>query len=463
MSGLPGVRVGCREHRGLIQVFGGSLHDDDAPAVDIGVDEEIPALHVLLDELLVLGGIPAADNKDAIRRHEPPEPVVPPLLLEDETLLSPGFLRDRPLHGSMGAGLLLLELLDLVVVAADVLLDRLMDEHLHPLPGDLDLHRRLRRVNGADHLCGRVIAVRLQDRLDLLPRPDPARRIERLYNPGDNLVVLVERLHDPLVALDLLLKTAYGIRLALADHLLPGEPGLCARSLPLLTLDLRVEGIQGLAEGLEPLADLIPGEHHRPAPGVRDHGIPALPDIGHQPVKSIPDGLRIHVRGRGALIDTRHTADLLSVHAAEHAPDGKCPDDIAVRAGEQPPELIRRERRAVCPRKRIGRARNHIPVLEPVVPEGFYDRVVLVAEDGVSFIEDLEYEVVGRISLPDIDTHGPLDPELPDAEHPAAIEVLSEQHRKPRGMLWGPWKLGGEVGAPSRLHEEEVLCPVLSV
>ena len=56
-----------------------------------------------------------------------------------------------------------------------------------------------------------------------------------------------------------------------------------------------------------------------------------------------------------------------------------------------------------------------------------------------------------------------LEPELPDAEHLPALEVLPEQHRETRRVLWRHRKLCGEVGAPSRLDEEQVLRPVFTV
>ena len=266
MPGLPGVRVGRGELHDLVQVNGCALHDDDAPAVDVGVDEEVASFQVFLDEFLILGGVPPADDEGAVARGEPAEPVIPPLLLEGKVLLPPGFLRDRPFHGREGARLLLLELLDLVVVAADVLLDRLVDVDFDPLPGKVDLHRRLGGVDRPDHLCRRILAVSFEDLFDLLPRAVFARRIERRYDPGDGSVVLVEHLHDPPVRLDLLLKPLDRLRLAPADHLVLGEAGFLGGGLLLLARRLRVERIQGLAERREPLADLLAAKHHRPAP-----------------------------------------------------------------------------------------------------------------------------------------------------------------------------------------------------
>ena len=66
---------------------------------------------------------------------------------------------------------------------------------------EIDLHRCLRRVDSADHPRSRVIAVRLQDLPISCHDRIRLRRIERLYDPGDGRVVLVEHLHDPLVAL----------------------------------------------------------------------------------------------------------------------------------------------------------------------------------------------------------------------------------------------------------------------
>ncbi len=127
--------------------------------MDIGVDEEVAALHVLPDEFLVLGGVPAADDKDAVAGDEPAEPVVPPLLLERDIPFRPRSLRDRPLHRRNCTCPLLLELLDLVVAAADVLLDSLVDVDLHPLPLEVEFHRCLGGMHRADHLRCRVAAV----------------------------------------------------------------------------------------------------------------------------------------------------------------------------------------------------------------------------------------------------------------------------------------------------------------
>ncbi len=133
MPDLPGVRVRRSELHRLVEVLGCALHDDDAPAVDVGVDEEVASFQVFLDEFLILGGVPPADDEGAVARGEPAEPVIPPLLLEGKVLSRPGFLGHHPLHRRERACLLLLELLDLVVIAADVLLDRLVDVYLHPL------------------------------------------------------------------------------------------------------------------------------------------------------------------------------------------------------------------------------------------------------------------------------------------------------------------------------------------
>ena len=318
-------------------------------------------------------------------------------------------------------------------------------------------------MDRTNHLCRGDIVVRLQDLLDLLPGPGFARTVERRYDPGNGRVVLVNDLHEALVAFDLLLKPLDRLRLPPADHLSLGEAGFLGCGLFLRTHHPRVEGIQRLAECREPLTNLFSGQHHRPAPGRRYDRLAAPLDIGHQPLERAPDGFCIHLRSGGALLDARRPADLFGIRAAEHTPDGERPDDVAVGLCKHRLERLRRLRRAVRSLKSVDRTRDNLPGFEPVVPEGLDYRILFVAEDGVPLIEELEYEVVGRVTLPDIEAHRALEPELPDAEHLPALKVLSEQHRKTRRILWRNGKLRGEVNAPPRLDEEEVLRPILTV
>jgi len=61
----------------------GGLEDRDRTAVGLCVEKQVAAVEVLLDELLVLGGVPAADDQELVARVKPPESLVPPLALSD--------------------------------------------------------------------------------------------------------------------------------------------------------------------------------------------------------------------------------------------------------------------------------------------------------------------------------------------------------------------------------------------
>ncbi len=344
------------------------------------MEEGVFAFHILLDELFVLVGVPAADHQDAVGCLHPPEAVIPFRLHPSGSgrLL---LLRvdDACFHRTKRSGLFRPELFHDGEVSADVCFQTLVHEDRDlVLFLKVDNDRRILRIHRDDPFCGGKVALFDHGR-DILPGKlltCGRKNVDRLL---DLAVMRVDDLRDLRRLGDLFVEVDDGCFLLFSDPLLFGEFDLLLDDL--LGNGFWIERFECLRKRGEVLFRLADKRRDRERSFRVDHRIASFGQPGEPAFHRFVDRAKLGI-GREftghRLRDAGQLTDLFRGDAAELEFCCEGPHDIVLFGGDLLFELLERQPLGPDGLDRILCAADDLPLLESSLGEGIDDRELLV-------------------------------------------------------------------------------------